>query len=74
MSNLEKFTASSMRGMRKGIYQQLLASLLIKANKTDNPLTKIGCICEAAYLSRNKKALDMELIKDLEKPNQRYIV
>ncbi len=63
MSDLEKFASSSMRGRKRGIYQQLLGSLLIKANRTDDPLIKISCICEAAYMSRNKKVLDMNLIE-----------
>ena len=63
MSDLEKFASSSMRGPKRGIYQQLLGSLLIKANRSDDPLLKISCICEAAYLSRNKQNLDMQLIE-----------
>ena len=62
MSNLEKFASSSMRGSRRGIYQQLLASLLVKAVKSNDPLEKIQALCEAAYTCRIKDKLDMKLI------------
>jgi hypothetical protein len=61
-SQLDKFTASSMRGPKRGIYQQLLALLLIKANRSNDPLIKISCICEAALMSKKKKKLDMKLV------------
>ena len=51
-----------MRGSRRGIYQQLLASLLVKAVKSNEPLEKIQALCEAAYMSKIKDGLDMKLI------------
>ena len=61
-NQLDKFAASSMRGPKRGIYQQLLAQLLIKANRANDSLIKISCICEAALMSRKKKKLDMKLV------------
>jgi len=60
--NLEAFTSSSLRGQKRGIYQQLLASLLVKAVKTDDSLIKIQALCEAAYTCRIQDKLDMNLI------------
>jgi len=62
-NQLDRFATSSMRGPKRGIYQQLLAQLLIKANRSDDPLIKISCICEAALMSRKKKNLDMKLVQ-----------
>ena len=59
---LEAFTSSSLRGKKRGIYEQLLASLLAKVVKTDDPLTKIQAICEAAYTCRIKDKLNMKLV------------
>jgi len=61
-SQLDRFASSSMRGPKRGIYQQLLAQLLIKANRSNDPLIKISCICEAGLMSRKKKKLDMKLV------------
>ena len=61
-SDLEKFTSSSLRGLKKGIYEQIQCSLLMKGTQTDKPLTKISTICEAALHSKNKKSLDMETV------------
>ena len=60
--DLEKFTSSSLRGMKKGIYEQLQCSLLIKSIQTDKPLTKTSSICEAALFSKNKDSLDLETV------------
>lgn len=60
--DLEKFATSSLRGLKKGIYEQLQCSLLVKGIQTDKPLTKISSICEAALLSKNKKNLDLETV------------
>ena len=62
MSELEKFTSSSLRGQKRGIYQQLLASLLVKVVKTNDSLEKIQALCEAAYTCRIQDKLDMDLI------------
>jgi hypothetical protein len=59
---LEAFTSSSLRGQKRGIYQQLLASLLVKTVKTNDPLEKIQALCEAAFTCRIKDKLDMDLI------------
>ncbi len=60
---LEKFAQSSLRRHRKGIYEQLLAGLLAKSNRTSDPLVKISAICEAAYLSKKKDKLDLGLVE-----------
>jgi len=62
-SQLDRFASSSMRGPKRGIYQQLLAQLLIKANRANDPLIKIFCICEAALMSRIRKKLPMNLVQ-----------
>jgi hypothetical protein len=62
MSDLEKFVSTSMRGPKRGIYEQLLASLLIKGVRSNDPLIKISCICEAAFMSKKKDKLDMNLV------------
>jgi hypothetical protein len=59
---LEAFTSSSLRGQKRGIYQQLLASLLVKTVKTNDPLEKIQALCEAAFTCRIKDKLDMNLV------------
>jgi len=60
--DLEKFATSSMRGPKRGIYEQLLASLLVKGVRSNDPLIKISCICEAAFMSKKKDKLDMNLV------------
>jgi len=62
MSDLEKFASTSMRGPKRGIYEQLLASLLIKGVRSNDPLIKISCICEVAFMSKKKDKLDMNLV------------
>ena len=52
--DLEKFTSSSLRGQKKGIYEHSQGSLIMKGVQTENPLTKIFTICEGALLSENK--------------------
>ena len=47
-TELEKFQARSTRGPSRGIYQQILASLFVKASRTNDPSVKISAICEAA--------------------------
>lgn len=59
----EGFVGAALRGPRRGIYEQLLAALLVKASSVSNNLTKIASLCEAAYLSRNNNKLDMNFIK-----------
>jgi len=56
---LGEFVTVSMRGPKRGIYEQLLAQLLIKGNRTNNDLIKIMSVCEAALMSRQKDKLDM---------------
>jgi len=57
-----KFIEKTVRGPKKGIYEQLLAGLLIKAQNSRDPLVKIHAICEAAFLSTQKEQLDMNLV------------
>lgn len=56
---LGDFVSVSMRGPKRGIYEQLLAQLLIKSNRTNYDLIKIISLCEAALMSRQKDKLDM---------------
>lgn len=60
--DLEKFTSSSLRGMKKGIYEHSMCSLLMKGINTNDPLIKTSSICEAALLSKNKDKLDPETV------------
>ena len=54
MSDLEKFASVSMRGPRKGIWEQLAAAKLVKANRTGDPLQRVLSICEAARFARDR--------------------
>jgi len=60
--DLEKFTSSSLRGQKKGIYEHSMCSLIMKGIQTDKQLTKIFTICEAALLSKNRDKLDIETV------------
>jgi hypothetical protein len=71
-SQLDKFVSGSLRGPKRGIYQQLLALLLVKANRSNDPFIKIQSICEAALMSKNKKKLDMDLIDQIYKVAQSF--
>jgi hypothetical protein len=62
-TEFDKFASAAMRGPRKNTYMQLLSGLLLKANQNSEPLKKIQTICEAAYLSRQKDKLDMQIIE-----------
>jgi len=56
--------SQTVRGPKEGgVYQALMASLLAKATRTNDPLIKVSAICEAAFLSRWKDQLDMELVE-----------
>lgn len=55
------FISEAVRRPRTGVYQQLLAQKL-KVNRVSDPLQRITLLCEAAYMSRNKDALDMKII------------
>ena len=60
--DLEKFTSSSLRGQKQGIYEHSMCSLIMKGIQTDKSLTKISTICEAALLSKNRDKLDLETV------------
>ena len=58
------FISIALRKPRKGIRQQLMAQLLIKANITSEPLQKIQAICEVSYMSeKHKDKIDMNLVE-----------
>jgi hypothetical protein len=57
-----EFAEKALRGPRRGVYEQLLSGLLIKANSTSDQLKKIHVICEAYLFSKTKEKLDMNLI------------
>jgi len=59
----EGFVSSALRGPKMGIYQNLLAGLIIRASTTPNSLKKIQNICEAAFLCKKKDKLDMDLVE-----------
>jgi hypothetical protein len=71
---LEEVAASALRGPRKGVYQQLLAGSLIKANRTDDSLKKVYNICMAAYTFKQKDKLDMQLVDVCSKVCESLIV
>jgi hypothetical protein len=60
--NLEKFTSTSLRGQKKGIYEHSQGSLIMKGIQAEDKLTKIFTICEGALLSENKDKLDLEKV------------
>lgn len=53
---LSTFVSEALRKPRHGIYQQLLAQLLISANNAIEPWKKIQKICDAAYLTKTHEA------------------
>jgi hypothetical protein len=61
--DLEKFTSSSLRGQKQGIYEHSQCKLIMKGIDSNDPLIKISTICEGALLSEKKKKLDLDLIK-----------
>jgi hypothetical protein len=61
-TGLDKFANAALRGPRKGVYEQLLSGLLIKANQNSDPLMKIQAICEAANLTNEKSQLNMDFV------------
>jgi hypothetical protein len=60
--DLEKFTSTSLRGQKRGIYEHSQGSLIMKGIQTEDKLTKIFTICEGALLSENKDKLDLEKV------------
>jgi hypothetical protein len=60
--DLEKFTSTSLRGQKRGIYEHSQGSLIMKGIHTEDKLTKIFTICEGALLSENKDKLDLEKV------------
>ena len=59
---LQKFTTSTLRGFKTGARKQSIAFQLAKSARTNDPLIKIPCICEAASAYKDRKKLDMNLI------------
>lgn len=59
----EGFVSSALRGPKMGIYQNLLAGLIIRASTTPDSLKKIQNLCEAAFLCKKKDKLDMGLVE-----------
>lgn len=58
------FISTALRKPRKGIRQQLMAQLLIKANITSDALLKVQSICEVSYMSeKHKDKIDMNLVE-----------
>jgi len=60
MSDLEKFTASAMRGPRKGVSEQLQAAKLVMANRATDPLQRIRFVAEAAWFGKDQAENDMD--------------
>lgn len=62
--DFKDFVSTALRKPRKGIRQQLMAQLLIKANITSEPLLKIQAICEVSYMSeKHKDKIDFALVE-----------
>lgn len=59
----EGFVSTALRGPKMGIYQNLLAGLLIRASTTLDPLKKIQNLTEAAELCKKKDNIDMEFVE-----------
>lgn len=60
----KEFISTALRKPRKGIRQQLMAQLLIKANITSEPLLKVQSICEVSYMAeKHKDQIDMNLVE-----------
>lgn len=58
------FISTALRKPRKGIRQQLMAQLLIKANITSDALLKVQSICEVSYMSeKHKDQIDFALVE-----------
>jgi hypothetical protein len=70
MSDLEKFLTSSVRGPKRGVYEQLLLTKLLSANRGD-PLKRIRLIGETAWFIDKEKAdglgIDLTLIERIFK-------
>lgn len=61
--SFQEFQSQALRRPRRGLYQQLIAGLLAKANSLSDSLRKIYTLCEAATLSRQKGKLDMDFVE-----------
>ena len=64
-SALDRFESLSRRGPKKNIYEHTQGSLIVKATTTNNPLTKIMAIGEAAFNSKKSDKLDLSLVERL---------
>lgn len=63
LEGFEGFAKTALRTQRRGIFEQLRAGLLLKANMTNDRTVKIMALCEAAYLTKDKSKLDMKIVE-----------
>lgn len=59
----QAFASTATRTQRKGINEQLLAQLLIQSNTRSDPMQKIEALTEAAYATKSKDKIDMNIIE-----------
>ncbi len=64
--SLEKFSKAALSYSRMGCKEQIISSLLIRANLAGDGIKKVKLICEAAMLTEDKeKKIDQDMILDL---------
>jgi hypothetical protein len=62
-SDFDRFAEQALRGPRKGVYEHVVAGLLIKANSCSDPLKKVRTLCEAAISVKDKDKLNMDTVE-----------
>jgi len=62
-SDFDRFAEQALRGPRKGVYEHVIAGLLVKANVSNDCLMKIRTLCEAAISVKNKEKLNMDVVE-----------
>jgi len=62
-SDFDRFAEQALRGPRKGVYEHVIAGLLIKANSCSDPLRKVRTLCEAAISVKDKEKLNMDTVE-----------
>ena len=62
-SDFDKFAEQALRGPRKGVYEHVIAGLLIRGNAYGDPLRKVRTLCEAAISVKDKQKLNMGTVE-----------
>jgi len=66
MSGLEKFSKAALNFYKMGCREQIVSSLLIRANLSGDGLKKVKLICESAMLTEDKEGkINQQEIQDL---------